>query len=196
MATHAPITDALTRASRFPATAESNKDIWPRPAPRVPAGPTSLAAKACVVLDFARPVSPSALLADMMDTLATCVTEPQLRAWLSATVEFRSHLPEMILQRVERARERAESEIARRQREDEIAERVRAYRLASDGHRTALMADIKAAMEKHTMPASLFGRLAVNDPALVRDLAGGRTLLPKTQARVRAFIASLDREGC
>ncbi|MEO7681915.1 MAG: hypothetical protein ABIS14_14705 [Sphingomonas sp.] len=38
------------------------------------------------------------------------------------------------------------------------------------------------------MPPTKFGRLAVNDPRLVRDLRAGREPGPRMVARVEAFI--------
>jgi hypothetical protein len=40
------------------------------------------------------------------------------------------------------------------------------------------------------MPETKFGRLAVNDPRLVRDLRNGRELGPKVAERVATFIIS------
>lgn len=37
-------------------------------------------------------------------------------------------------------------------------------------------------------PESKFGRLAVNDPALVRDMRAGRHLRPETARKVREFM--------
>jgi len=39
------------------------------------------------------------------------------------------------------------------------------------------------------MPETLFGRLAANDPRLVRDLRQGRELRAATAARIEAFLA-------
>lgn len=40
------------------------------------------------------------------------------------------------------------------------------------------------------MPATKFGRLAIGDPRLVRDLRNGRELRPLTEARLEAFLAA------
>jgi hypothetical protein len=40
------------------------------------------------------------------------------------------------------------------------------------------------------MPATKFGRLAVNDPRLVHDLRNGREPGAKITARIEAFIAA------
>ena len=39
-----------------------------------------------------------------------------------------------------------------------------------------------------------FGQAAMNDPAFVRDLRRGRQPRPNTEERVRAFLASAERE--
>ncbi|WP_317988420.1 MULTISPECIES: hypothetical protein [Pacificimonas] len=40
------------------------------------------------------------------------------------------------------------------------------------------------------MSATRIGREAVNDPRLVFDLRGGRTLRPQTERRVNAYLES------
>lgn len=40
------------------------------------------------------------------------------------------------------------------------------------------------------LPPTLFGRLAINDPRLVGDLAKGRTPGRRVEARIDAFIAA------
>ncbi|WP_174279384.1 hypothetical protein [Sphingomonas bacterium] len=43
---------------------------------------------------------------------------------------------------------------------------------------------------RHTnMPPTTFGRRAINDPRLVKDLQRGRELRPVTVARVEAFLS-------
>lgn len=42
------------------------------------------------------------------------------------------------------------------------------------------------------MPATTFGRHAVNDPRLVEDLRAGREPRPRTAARIDAAITKLD----
>lgn len=39
-------------------------------------------------------------------------------------------------------------------------------------------------------PPTRFGREAVGDPRLVKDLRHGRVVRPRTEARLRAFIAA------
>ena len=45
-------------------------------------------------------------------------------------------------------------------------------------------------MRNSGMPATRFGRLAVNDPRLVRDLRNGREPRARTVARIEAFLAA------
>jgi hypothetical protein len=40
------------------------------------------------------------------------------------------------------------------------------------------------------MPATKFGRLAINDPRLVGDLRNGRDLRPETEAKIARFITA------
>ena len=55
---------------------------------------------------------------------------------------------------------------------------------------------ISAALHRHGIPPSRFGRDAVNDPAFYRDVMHrGRELRPVTESRVRAFMAALDGEA-
>jgi len=42
------------------------------------------------------------------------------------------------------------------------------------------------------MPETRFGRLAANDPRLVRDLRQGRELRTATAARIEAFLARTE----
>jgi hypothetical protein len=53
---------------------------------------------------------------------------------------------------------------------------------------------ISAALRRHGIPPSRFGRDAVGDPRLVGDLRNGREPRPSTAAKVRTFIAMLDAE--
>ncbi len=50
--------------------------------------------------------------------------------------------------------------------------------------------DINQYLARTRMPATLFGRLAVNDPRLVHDLKRGRQPRPAMERRIRDFIAS------
>jgi hypothetical protein len=55
---------------------------------------------------------------------------------------------------------------------------------------------ISAAMKRHGIAQTRFGRDAVRDPRFVLDvLRYNREPRPETAARVRAYIASLDREA-
>jgi hypothetical protein len=60
----------------------------------------------------------------MLDALQDCVTEPQLRAWHSATTEFRASLPELLLERIERERRTQQQGIADERRRQLVADRV------------------------------------------------------------------------
>lgn len=55
----------------------------------------------------------------------------------------------------------------------------------------ALNDDIAAFQKAHGVKDSTFGRLALNDWKLVRDLrAGNRRLWPETEAKVRRFMST------
>lgn len=54
-----------------------------------------------------------------------------------------------------------------------------------------MVARINRACREHGIAVSMFGRAAVGDPRLFSDLMNGRSLRPGTEAKVRAFIASL-----
>jgi hypothetical protein len=55
---------------------------------------------------------------------------------------------------------------------------------------------INAAMRRHGIAPTRFGREAVRDPRFVLDIMNfGREVRPTTDARVRAYIDSLDGEG-
>ena len=56
-------------------------------------------------------------------------------------------------------------------------------------HPRQLLRSITGYCDAHDMAESRFGRQAVGDPALVRDVRNGRNLRPVTIARVQAFIA-------
>ena len=53
-----------------------------------------------------------------------------------------------------------------------------------------LIRKIERFLRKTHMPPSLFGRCAVGDPRLVRDLRNGREPREATVARVKAFMDS------
>lgn len=48
---------------------------------------------------------------------------------------------------------------------------------------------IQKFLRRTGMPATKFGRLAVNDPRLVGDLRNGREPRARTVARIEAFLA-------
>lgn len=54
---------------------------------------------------------------------------------------------------------------------------------------TALRGDVAAFCAEHSVPESLFGRLAVRDPAFVRQLQHGRCPGRAVSERVREFMA-------
>lgn len=58
-----------------------------------------------------------------------------------------------------------------------------------------VIAKIDDFLHKTGMPWSRFGRLATGDPRFVEDVRNGRTLRPRTEQRVAAFINTY-REGC
>lgn len=51
-----------------------------------------------------------------------------------------------------------------------------------------LLSDIDAFLRIHKLSESAFGRHAVNDWKLIRQLKSGRRLWPDTEARVRTFM--------
>lgn len=51
---------------------------------------------------------------------------------------------------------------------------------------------IERFLRRTDMPATRFGRLAVGDPGLVRDLRNGRELRQPTVARLEAFLAEQE----
>jgi len=123
-------------------------------------------------LIFAAPVrpTPAGLLADMLDTLETCVTEPQLRAWVSTTADFRAILPEMLLQRIERARSAREAEVEKQRRRARIADQMAQARVATRHRRAdrlvdllgdnlpAILPEIRRVQRVHGMTDTTFGR--------------------------------------
>lgn len=52
---------------------------------------------------------------------------------------------------------------------------------------------IEKFLRRTDMPATKFGRLALGDPKLVRDLRNGRELRAPTVAKLEAFLA--EQEG-
>lgn len=57
------------------------------------------------------------------------------------------------------------------------------------------LTQISAVCRRFGIPASRFGRAAIGDPRLVRDLREGRVLRPATIERVRAYIAALGLQA-
>ncbi len=53
---------------------------------------------------------------------------------------------------------------------------------------------IEKFLRENEMPATRFGRLAANDPGLVRDMRNGRDVGVRLTARLEAFLAA-QREG-
>lgn len=53
-----------------------------------------------------------------------------------------------------------------------------------------LLQDIRAFCDRHQMPTSRFGVLALNDKPFVAQLERGRRVWPETEAKVRAFMES------
>lgn len=53
-----------------------------------------------------------------------------------------------------------------------------------------LLDEIDAFVSVHKMSESAFGRLAVNDWKLLRQLRAGRRMWPDTECRVRSFMAA------
>ena len=51
---------------------------------------------------------------------------------------------------------------------------------------------IEKFLRRTDMPATKFGRLALGDPKLVRDLRNGRELRAPTVARLEAFLAEQE----
>lgn len=54
----------------------------------------------------------------------------------------------------------------------------------------ALVSDIKAFCDAHSMSPTRFGELALNDKPFVAQLEGGRRVWPETEAKVRRFMAT------
>ena len=59
----------------------------------------------------------------------------------------------------------------------------------------AVLPKIQRFLRRSGMPATKFGRLAINDPRLVGDLRNGRELRAPTVARVEAFLAAHKGKG-
>lgn len=55
----------------------------------------------------------------------------------------------------------------------------------------SLLIRINRCLLATNMPPTKFGRLAINDPRLVKDLRRGRELRARTRARVEALLTEL-----
>jgi len=51
-----------------------------------------------------------------------------------------------------------------------------------------ILKDIDALIERGLITQTGFGRVALNDPALVQKLRDGRELLPSTKVKIQALI--------
>ncbi|HYG29808.1 MAG TPA: hypothetical protein VD887_06290 [Allosphingosinicella sp.] len=59
----------------------------------------------------------------------------------------------------------------------------------------SLLYRIERHLRRTGLTPSAFGRKAMNDPAFVRHLRKGREPMPRTEARVLAFIEAAERGG-
>jgi hypothetical protein len=57
---------------------------------------------------------------------------------------------------------------------------------------TSILSAIRATLRKYDIAPSRFGREAVNDPRVVFDLEQGRTIKPRTVARLRSHIERME----
>lgn len=55
-----------------------------------------------------------------------------------------------------------------------------------------LLRAVEAFLTKHDIAATKFGRLAARDPRFVLDLRMGRTPRPRTEARIRGWMAEYE----
>lgn len=55
-----------------------------------------------------------------------------------------------------------------------------------------MLQKVERFLEGRHMPPTKFGRLAINDPRLVKDMRDGRELRPATAARVERFLAEFS----
>jgi hypothetical protein len=58
-----------------------------------------------------------------------------------------------------------------------------------------LLNDIDAFLRVHKLSDSAFGRQAVNDWKLIRQLRAGRRLWPDTEGRVRTFMVTYQSKA-
>ncbi len=59
----------------------------------------------------------------------------------------------------------------------------------------AVLRKVEKFLRRSDMPETKFGRLAINDPRLVRDLRNGRELRARTEARIEAFLAQQESDA-
>ena len=137
---------------------------------------------------------------EIIDQLQACQTPSQYRAWLNATQAERSRATQSQIERIEAERLKRESyfaDLESRTRVREIVERVKATprpRSTSGQRDGKLLAEVLAAIDRHGLAETRFGREAINDPRCVEDLRNGRQFKGRLSDRIRVFIASLDRE--
>ena len=55
-----------------------------------------------------------------------------------------------------------------------------------------LIRSIEKFLRQHEMPATKFGRLAIQDPRFVLDLRMGREPRDRTEQRIRGFMAGFE----
>ncbi|WP_133364905.1 hypothetical protein [Qipengyuania sediminis] len=55
-----------------------------------------------------------------------------------------------------------------------------------------LIRAVEQFLSRHAMSASHFGRAAANDPRLVGDMRGGRSVRPPLDQRLRGFMEGFD----
>lgn len=58
-----------------------------------------------------------------------------------------------------------------------------------------LLRRVERHLRRHGIPATRFGREAMNDPSFVHSLRNGRDPRPETIDRVRAFLDQAERRG-
>ncbi|TPG18606.1 hypothetical protein EAH79_00165 [Sphingomonas koreensis] len=59
----------------------------------------------------------------------------------------------------------------------------------------SVLRKVERFLRSSDMPPTKFGRLAINDPRLVRDLRNGRELRARTARRVEAFLETCVGDG-
>lgn len=58
-----------------------------------------------------------------------------------------------------------------------------------------VLREVEKFLRRTDMPETKFGRLAVRDPRLVRDLRNGREPRARTVARIEAFLAAHEADA-